>query len=299
MSPVARLPETAVEVLESLYQHRLLDTSEVRAMHAPGASSRWTQRLLGDLARYQLVSSAQGRGALKVWYLTRAGIEAVETTPTRAEQRRKAITPAQAAGQLQQHTLAVNHVGVSYLQAARQRGHEFGPLSWRHEIAHQVGPRAGQRRGAEVLIADALITYLITDEQTVRVEQRFLELDRGTMPIDALVAKLERYQRLHDHTTQPATGGEPVSAWRTYYRTFPEVQIVLAHKPRTALERRLRLLLALYHSQPGLREQRGVRVSVCLLEDLLADGPFAAIWLRLDDPSRHVDWLSGPARRPA
>lgn len=294
MNGPRRLPAVAVEVMESLYQHRLLDTGQLRVMHTPGTTRRWTQQLLASLARDGLVAAARGPGALKVWYLTEQGAETVEAIPTRAEPRRKLVSPAQAAGQLQAHTLAVSHVGIAYLLAARERGDEFGPLSWRHEIAHPIGRRPGRRQG-ELLVADALLTYLLTGDDTVAVEQRFLELDRATIPVEELVAKLGRYQRLRRYAPEPAVGEEPAPAWKASYPAFPQVQIVLAHKPRRVLERRLRLLLALYRSDSALHRDRQLRVSLCLLDDLTAHGPFAPIWIRADDPSRLVDWTGEPS----
>jgi hypothetical protein len=291
MSASGRLPDAAVELMESLYQHRLLDTAQLHAMHTPHASRRWTQRLLAQLHRRGLVAGARGRGAW-VWYLTELGADAVEAIPTRAEPRRKLITPAQAAGQLQAHTLAVNTVGIAYLRAARARGDEFGPLSWRHEIAHPIGPPPGQRRG-ELIIADAVLTYLLASEQSISVRQRFLELDRGTMPVEELVAKLDRYQRLRRHAPDPVPGESPVPGWRSRYRTFPGVQIVLAGRPRHLLDRRLRLLLALCVSDAALRQDRALQVHVAVMEDLVARGPFAAIWLDARDPTRRTDWLGG------
>lgn len=47
-------------------------------------------------------------------------------------------------------------------------------------------------KGGEQLIVDALITYLETDGEQVTRHQRFLELDRGTLPVEALVDKLHR-----------------------------------------------------------------------------------------------------------
>lgn len=282
-----RPPQAGVEVLESLYQHRLLDTSQVRVMHTPGRSRRWVQRLLAELELHELIGAFRGQGAMKVWHLTRHGATAVEEVTTRAETRRRLVT----AGQLQQHTLAVNHVGITYLKAARERGDEFGPLSWRHEIAHPIA--SGTRR--QSLVADALITYLITDDTSVRVEQRFLELDRATMPIDRLAEKLGHYVQLHNYTPKPDPGGKATApAWKTYYHTFPEIQIVLTGAPRPLLERRLRLLLALYHANPALSGQRAVKVSVCLLDDLQDAGPFGQVWLRADDPARLVNWLAQP-----
>ncbi|MDO8213905.1 replication-relaxation family protein [Conexibacter sp. CPCC 206217] len=297
-----RLPWVAVEVLESIYQHRLLSTVQVHAIHTPDASRRWTQRLLGELAGSGLLDVARGPRTVGVWFVTEAGAAAVEQVTSRTEPRRKLITPAQAAGQLQAHTLAVNEVGIAYLHAARQRGDEFGPLSWRHEIAHTIGTAPGRRGSTEQVIADALISYLAADADAVTQHQRFLELDRGTMPVEALLGKLRGYQRLRDYTPPPGGrhGGAPEPAWRTWYPSgLPAVQLVFAGKPRPQLERRAQLLLALRAADPALRGDRTLRVQLTLLEDLSRHGPFAPIWLRAEDPTARVDWLGKPkgARR--
>lgn len=289
---VPRLPALSVELLESVYQHRLLSTRQVHHLHTPESSRRWTQQLLNLLADRELLGVVQGAGAAKLWFVTEAGADAVEAIPTRAEQRRKVVTPEQAAGQLQQHTLAVNEAGIAYVKAARERGDECGPLAWRHEVAHPIGRGSGRRHGGELVIADALLTYLQAGAETVEQHQRFLELDRGTIPIDALLGKLHRYQRLRDYTIEdrPRRDGQP--AWRAHYQRLPAVQIVLAHRPRCLLERRLQLLLALYASDPDLADDDQLEVAVALLDDLQAHGPFAEIWIDPRDPSRRRDWLS-------
>lgn len=278
-----QLPAVAVEVLESVAQHRLLTTAQVHVMHTPEASRRWTQRLLGALAGYGLVDAVRGPRGVGVWFATASGLTAVEQfAVSRAEPRRKVIEPAHAAGPLQAHTLGVNEVGIAFLLAARQRGDEVGPLSWRHEIAHTTGRRHGAQ--AQV-IADALISYLATDGDAVALHQRFVELDRATMPVEHLLDKIRAYARLRDH--------EP--GWRPFYPAgMPDVLLVLAGKPRARLERRLRLLLALRADDLALAADGHLHVSLALLEDLTAHGPFAPIWLRAENPTRRVDWLGRP-----
>ncbi len=281
----------AVEILESVYQHRLLSTIQIRQIHAPDTSPRRTQYRLAELERQRLLRSAPtAHGKLRVWFATELGAEAVEGLGSRPEPRRKLLTPELAVGQLQQHTLQVNDVGIAYLRAARTRGDEFGALAWRHELPHPIGPSPGGRR-SEVLIADAVISYLLADEHTVSVQQRFIELDRGTMPVEQLVDKLERYARLARYTPEPRPGEEARAGWRAFYRTFPRVQIVLADRPRRTLERRMRMLLALARATPELRRDRTVGASITFLEDLMHHGPFAAIWRPVNDPSRAVSWL--------
>jgi hypothetical protein len=280
------LPRVAVEILESVHQHRLLSTVQVHTLHTPQTSPRWTQRLLSHLTAHGLVRSVRSHGQRRLWYVTEQGADALELLPTRAETRRKVITPAQAAGPLRAHTLQVNDAGIAWVRAARERGDECGPFSWRHEIAHPIGPPPGRRR-AELLIADALLSYLQNHPGgEVSVHLRFLELDRATLPVAALASKLARYARLHAYTLD----GQRQPAWRSQYPTFPSVHVLLAGADRPALERRLEQAIALAAAEPALQRTTGPAFSFALLEDLICEGPFAPVFIALTDPSRWTDW---------
>jgi Replication-relaxation len=281
------LPAVAVEALQSLYQHRLLSTAQVGAIHARDGTPRHAQALLAALERRGLARHARARHGLKLWYLTSRGAVAAEASGE-LDVPRRLLTPELAAGPLQAHTLAVNEVGIAFMRAARGRDDEFGPLSWRHEIAHVAGPARG-RRGVELVIADALLTYLLTEEDGLSLEYRFLELDRATLPLDRLAAKLAHYGRLERHV--PKGAREP--GWRAHYPTFPGVLVVLADRPRRLLERRREAAIALCKADPGL-ERAEVSLSVCLLDDLRERGPFAPIFRDAREPERPVDWLGEP-----
>jgi hypothetical protein len=289
------LPAAGVQVLESLHQHRLLSARQVHALHTPTASQRWTQSLLAELHAHGLARFVRSDGARKLWYVTDAGADAIEQLPGRPETRRKVIAPAQAAGPLRQHTLAVNDAGLAWATAARDRGDDCGPFGWRHEIAHPIGALPGRRR-SELLIADALLTYLHTStDGDATLQRRFLEVDRATVPLPALVAKLGRYARLHDYAPDPTSGQPRQAAWRSEYPAFPAVHVLLAGDPREALQRRLEQTIALAHAEPALQAATGLVVSFALLEDLTTDGPFEHIFVALNDPSQLVDWLGHPA----
>jgi Replication-relaxation len=283
------LPETASEVVASLVQHRLLSTPQVRALHFPDNRVRWTQSVLARLRDAGLVGCVQPpRSGRRLWFATEGGARmareahALEATPRPLEAR-------EVAGQLQAHTLAVNEAGICFLRAARERGDEFGPLSWRHEVAHPLARGRGRRR--RTLIADAVLTYLRGEGGRVALEQRFLELDRATLSVDRLVAELAGYAELYG-----ATGRDGEPAWAAYYPRFPAVHCVLGGAARPALERRRNSVIALLRSNPRIARTPEVQVSICLLEDLKEHGPFAPIFTGLGDPGKAVDWLGKAPR---
>ncbi len=283
-----RLPSVAVAVAEGLYPHRLLSTVQLHEINTPGASKRWVQYLLRCLEDAGLAASIRRSDGVKLAYITPEGAEAVEAVP-HAESRRKLLDQEQAQGPLQRHTLAVNDVGIAFVRVARARGDGFGPLSWRHELAHPIGPAPGRRRPEE-LIADALLTYEERGRRGVRFHYRFLELDRNTMPLDLLVAKLIRYARLYRHAV-PENGTRSVRFWSTRYPVFPTVLLVLDGGTPERLRRRRHTVLSLCAEHPELRRTPQVEISACLLDDLRTAGPFSEIWRTMRNPSPSVDWL--------
>ncbi|EHN10908.1 hypothetical protein PAI11_22180 [Patulibacter medicamentivorans] len=270
-----------------MYQHRLLSTAQVHELHTPDTSLRWCQRLLFDTEQAGLTESVRRPGGEKLHFLTARGADAVETIPSRGELRRKLVRREQAAGPLQQHTLAVNDVGLAFVRNARRHDDDCPPLAWRHEIAHPIGGGA-QRGKGELLIADAVLTYTTVTAGRVTVDYRFIELDRGTMATDALAQKLVRYSRLLDYRGAKAAPGEQ-PLWRRHFPVFPHVLVVLAHRPRGQLRRRGHRALALARSFEG--DRLAGLVSCCLLEDLLADGPEAPIFTPIEDPGSQRAWV--------
>jgi hypothetical protein len=75
--------------------------------------------------------------------------------------------------------------------------------------------------------------------------------------------------------------------WTTRYPAFPIVLVVLANGTRRALEGRRGMVLALLAEE----DVDEVRIDMCLLEDLITDGPFGAIVRSVREPNRPVDWL--------
>jgi Replication-relaxation len=284
------LPGAAVEILASLATHRALSARQIREIHMSGAGERRCRKALGRLAAAGLADHVRASGpARSLWFATRAGVAAaVEAGALPAGP--PALSADQVRGPLRSHTFAVNDAAIAFLRAARERGEDFGPLAWRHEVAHPLRPGARRSR-ARAVIADALLTYLRLTEEEVLVEQRFLELDRATLPVDAMASELARYGELHR-----ATGRDGTPVWRRRYPVFPGVLCVLAGTGREALCRRRDTALALLRAEPWLTRTPEVSIRICLLDDLVARGPYAPIFHGLREPGREVDWLGREGR---
>ena len=132
-----------------------------------------------------VVDHAPGAGRLKLWYLAKRGNNAIETIGTRAEHRRKQVSAEQAAGPLRMHTLAVNDVGIAFVNAARERRRvRTVGMATRDRTPHHSQAQQAPR---DMVIADSLLTYTQQcPDRTLSVHQRFIELDRATVPLQAL-----------------------------------------------------------------------------------------------------------------
>ena len=284
MSPRPGLPRISAEILVSLGQHRVLTTEQVRRLHLPGRSSRRAQQLLAHLWAAGLIERVQSPGDLprRLWFLSQSGARAAKDSGLASEVP-ATLDPEQVTGQLQEHTLAVNDSMIRFAEAAREKGDEFGPLAWRHEVVHPLDTGRGRRR--HVLRADAVMTYLRLEGNGVFVEQRFIEVDRATLSADRLTAELAAYAHLFRAANDQ---GDPL--WRSMYPAFPPVICVLSGGPREGLERRRSTAIALLASDPDLTRSPSVEVLFCLGHDLRRQGPFAPIF----NGPRHrepVDWL--------
>jgi hypothetical protein len=231
-----------------------------------------------------LIEHVEARSApRRLWFLSERGADLLVEVGELKE-RPKLLGPKEAAGPLRAHTFAVNEVGISFLEAARKRGDEFGPVSWRHEIAHPMS--RGRGRSRRTLFSDAVLTYLRLEEKHIAVEQRLVELDRATLSVDRLVSELARYAQLYRAADKR---GEPL--WRSRYAVFPRIMCVLAGASRKALTRRRQVALLLLGSDPYLSSAPQVEISFCLLDELKRRGPFAPIFRSVGESGRAVDWL--------
>ncbi len=287
------LPPVAGAMLAGIYEHRLLSTIQLHALYTPHAQPRWARQVLTLLELRGFVDRIRSPRQLSLWFLTNSGADAVEAGGARVEFRRRVTSREQAEGPLKKHTIAVNQVGIEFVRAARERGDECGPDSWRNEVAHPISQtRAG--KPAELVIADALLTYLqTTDDGALALHQRFVELDRGTRTTEQLAAKITRYARLRHYAPAPSGENPPEPLWRNHYRAWPHLLIVLADQSRETMRQRVQRTLALQASDPAGRVGQ-IPVSFVALDDLSARGPYAPIFLNAQQPEQPIDWLGQP-----
>jgi hypothetical protein len=284
-SAAVGLPEATAEIIASLGEHRVLSTEQVRTIHLPGRSLRRTQQVLAGIEEAGLIHHVDTRVApRRLWFVSERGaalafeLVGLETQP-------RVLQAADAAGPLRAHTLAVNDAAICFLNAARERGDEFGPFSWRQEVAHPMS--RGRRRRRRTLFADAVLTYMRPEDDETVLEQCFLELDRATLSVDRLVAELGRYSQLYR-----ATDAEARPLWRDRYPVFPRVLCVLTGASRETLTTRRTFASMLLREHPAMEQARDeVSIGFCRLEDLQRKGPFAPIFREVRDPKRSVDWL--------
>lgn len=287
-----------IEVLVSLRRHRLLTSRQVHVLHAPDVTDRWVRKSLAALAVRGLLDRVwtKGTNPACVWFLTADGLDA--TGPPDGGGPGVLVSQRGAAGALQAHTLTVNEVGIAFVRAARALDHECGYLAWRHEVAHRFADPRPNVRDTGVLVADALLEYVVRERGRELFVSRFIELDRGTVPPQQLHAKLRNYLRLHQYVPRNPNGRPGAEQWREVYPSFPPVLVVFTGKPRPRLESRLASVLALCGGDRRLRDPDRPGMFFVLLEDLQDEGPFAPVFVELGDPSDPVDVLGRPVEEP-
>lgn len=295
--PKRPLRENELEVLESIYAHRLLTTHQLWELHIPAGETRthaWMRGIVAHLRTRGLARSTRRRGdtPLLCWYVTEAGADVIESVTTRLRTRRVLLTELGAAGMHQSHTLAVNAVGIAFATWAKQLGHECGHLAWENEVAHRIGDGRGGVRGGDLLVADAVLHYAAYVRGRTTLLYRFVELDRATMSVQELGEKLRRYVTYASYVPRDADDGRP--AWQLRYPGMPGVLLVLTGKPRHLLERRRQMVHAMCQLDPMVRDADTPAISVVLLEDLQREGPFAGVFRRVDAPHTPVDVIGRP-----
>ncbi len=307
--PDGGLSRLAEQLLPVLYVHRLMSVRQLRMLLQPHTTHpvylRAQLRLLHRRGLAEAtVRRSRGTGE-RLWYLTGLGAEVVEAA---GEVRPRAyrISPQAAASQLQEHTLAVNDLGVALNVHARRDDDECGPLGWEPEIAHRI--RDGENRAADeaFLIPDAVISYVRTRHRQRQLLTFFAEVDRCTMPVTALAAKLHRYARYRSYVPAPPpvrgrvrpAVGDGREAWRARYSTFPTLLIVLTGASGDVLARRAADLRALAAADARLtRAGRQLVAGITSLSLLQEHGPFAPVVTPLiGDPAATDVLLHAPSK---
>ncbi|WP_233288972.1 replication-relaxation family protein [Kitasatospora sp. MBT63] len=290
-APPMSLPAVAQDAMRVLYQHRMMSTPQLHRLLTPNTAR--PVYLLKQLNRLRELGVAdrvrvQGPELTRMpymWFLTDVGADQVELDHELMH-RPYRVTEGGAMGTRQAHTLAVNDVGLAFVEHARRLAHECGPLDWTPEVAGRI--RDGQRRFEDDhVISDAVVNYVHIHPNGRRTPlQAFIELDRATMTVTRLAAKLAAYGRMYDYIPQEPDrpraqpGARP--AWRYQYPTFPQILVVLTGASPRALAGRARDLALLAGSNPRLmRHRETLAIGVTTLAHLQKRGPLEPIFTPL------------------
>lgn len=279
--------QIGVDVLEGLWLHRLLSTSQVHELYFPGKTKRWAKQVLDELAGWGLVSAVQGRerGGPYYWYLTAAGGSAVATISDNVTGTAPSIE--QVASVLQAHTRALNDCGIAFVKSAREHDDDCVPLSWEHEVVHKMGSQVGQ-----TFRCDGLLRYGIIRDKGAAQRHYFVELDRCNESMDTLVGKLRRYAEYRawvDPDVLPGTTPGGLESWRRRYPAFPRLVFVFAPSskmfdPKAVRKRALRTM-HMAVADPIIRHTLGsvtdFHVSACLLDDLMSKGIYEPVFYEI------------------
>ncbi|MEV4506632.1 replication-relaxation family protein [Streptomyces klenkii] len=297
-----RLHALSTSALHVLYQHRVISTDQLRRLLTPGAQRPvYLLRKLNELKAMGLVDQVRAKGHWSganviqqpfLWFLTEAGAEVVEEAGELVS-RPYRVTPESVASTRQAHTLAVNEAGLAFFEHARRLAHECGPLDWMPEVAHRI--RDGQRRFEDDhVIADAVLRYVHLERGRRSMFNLFLEIDRGTMSMARLAAKLTAYGRLYEYVPQhpdrsrrSAAATRP--AWQYVYPVFPRLLVILDAERRSVrrslaeqLAARTEDLYSLTRADPRLmRLAAQLSIGVTTLQLLQDKGPFEPIFTPL------------------
>jgi hypothetical protein len=243
------------------------------------ASTRHVWSVLTGLHRAGLAGRVDRRGARRdtLWFATPEGAEVVEESNDVPDR--------------------VHRMDLLRATGPLQRGDDVDPLDWAPEIAHRF--RDGPAFDTTHLVADALLHYVQVDPvKRHRTQLQFLiEVDRATMPLARLAAKVAAYARYYDYVPEPAKKRlKARPAWRLRYPHFPRVLIILTGARRSRLEHRLLDLTVRVAENEYLRADRpGFLVGATLLEQLQEHGPRKPIFLpMLPRETRYTSFLFAP-----
>jgi hypothetical protein len=279
------------QVLACLFQHRAATTDQLLRMLDPVPHPEHLRSTLRALRAAGLAESVRRRYFPSIWALSPEGRRDVVAWPQFSGRRtyRHALTGARNT-----HTLAVTRSAVAFLDDARARRDEFGPLDWRVEVAHPL--RDGAVDGERMLIADALMRYTRTAPKRALL-RAFVEVDRATESSERLASKVISYARFH--AALPVAPGSRQSAdqlglatWQRSYTVFPRLLFVLTGAGERALAQRVADLRAMLQEHPlTARFADEVPVGAAVLEQLEDQGASAPVWTSLNGRAGRCSWM--------
>ena len=190
------LTERDLLILKDLEQFRLLSTRQLQRLRFAGhvsisSATRTAVRVLGRLERHGLIVRLPRRvgGAIRgsaatIWQLASTG-ERLLRRLNGDPGRRRYVEPSL---QFTAHTLAVADVGVAVLEATYKDEFELLELEAEPECWRDYLNAAG---GREWLKPDLFVVTADTDFES----HSFIEVDRDTEHLPAVLRKCESYQR--------------------------------------------------------------------------------------------------------
>lgn len=258
-------------ILRWLLHHRLMTAKQLQRGALPHRVYQTAARRLNNPRKGSGLQAAglvdhftlPGPRRRYAWYLTPQGVAVAQQNEAAGSWAgRQSGPPALAA-----HTLTVNEVGLAFLTAARERGHECW---WAHEQ-----PAVPGRRGNVLgTVADAKLG--VQGVAGNEITHRWVEVDRNTKSAMELAEQLQAYAVCKAEVERP---GE-----------FPGVLVVLEGGSRQTLKARLTRVLAICRTDGRLEEAK-VDVSFVRMVDLQQGGPYGKVFVRLEKPEVLVDWL--------
>jgi len=183
-------------ILKDLEQFRLLSTRQIQRLQFTGhatisAATRTAVRVLNRLEGHRLIARLPRRiggpirgSAANVWQLASTGDRLLRRLSGQPE-RRRYVEPSP---QFTAHTLAVADIAISILEAAEARRFEVLALQTEPDCWREYTSANGTR---EWLKPDLAVVTANTRFEA----HSFLEVDRGTEHLPAVLRKCESYQR--------------------------------------------------------------------------------------------------------
>jgi len=200
------LTERDLLILKDLEQFRLLTTRQVQRLRftrhtSISSATRTTVRVLDRIENHGLITRLPRRiggavrgSAANIWQLTSTG-ERLLRRLSGAENRRRYVEPS---AQFTAHTLAIADTAIDVIEAAENGQLELLELQTEPDCWRTFTGKAGQ----PLWLRPDL--YLVTADRDYE-SHWFIEIDRGTEHLPAVLRKCETYHRYWQTGTEQAT----------------------------------------------------------------------------------------------